>query len=195
MGWITFNKPKHITPTEYFKNTFANEPNHELLDVAIVKRTQCYMAVKLKDTGEVIALVYMLTYARGYYNFGYKSMSEFCGPNISECPKRILKLLSPLNDENDPNGWAREWRKRCQDNIDGRTAGVKVNEGDIIKLEKPIGFTSGYDFQYFRKQSRRNRWTAMVEVNNDKGGMELMERGTVRFKAGNFKFEIHERLN
>lgn len=190
MGWITFNKPKHITPTEYFKDMFANEPNHELLDIAIVKRTQCYMAVKLKDTGEVIALVYMLTYARGYYNFGYKSMSEFCGPGIDECPKRILKLLSPLNDENDPNGWAREWRKRCQDNIDGRTAGVKVNEGDIIKTEEPIGFSNGGKYHFFRKQSRQNRWTAMIEV-----GGRLIDSVTVRFKAGNFKFEIHERLN
>jgi hypothetical protein len=195
MGWITFNKPKHITPTEYFKDMFTREPNHELLDIAIVKRTQCYMAVKLKDSGEVIALVYMLTYGRGHENFGYKSMSEFAGPNISECPKRILKLLTPLKAEDDVNGWAIEWRKRCQDNIDGRTSGVKVKEGDIIKLEETIKFSNGGEYKYFRKQSRTNRWTAMEEVNTDGMKTKLYDSITVRFKAGNFKFEIHERLN
>ncbi|GIV43938.1 MAG: hypothetical protein KatS3mg035_1061 [Bacteroidia bacterium] len=143
MGWIIFHKPKDVSPSDYFRNVFSSEPNHELIDIAIVKRTQCYMAVRLRDTGEVIALVYMLTYGRGWNNFGYKSMSEFCGPAISECPKRILKLLSPLNDENDPNGWAREWRKRCEENAQRGTKGLKVNEGEIIKVEKELEFSNG----------------------------------------------------
>ena len=186
MGWTTFNKPKHISPSDYFRNSFSHEPNHELLDIAIVKRTQCYMAVKLKDTGEIFAFVYMLTYGRGQENFGYKDMTEFAGPNISECPKRILKLLSPLDAADDKNGWAIEWRKRCWDKINSKTSNPKVKEGQIIKLEEPINFSNGGGYQFFKKQNRRNRWTAMFMTN----GGELIEASTVRFMAGNFKYEI-----
>lgn len=186
MGWTTFNKSKHISPSDYFRSTFAHEPNHELLDIAIVKRMTAYMAVRLKDTNEVICFVYLLTYSKDYYNFGYKDMTEFCGPCQAECPKRILDLLTPLDEKDENNNWAVEWRKRCYDKINKKASLPKVKVGDIIKLDEPIGFTNGAKFQYFKKEERRNRWIGMFA---DKVG-NLIHSSTVRFMASNFKYEI-----
>jgi len=187
MGWTTFNKSKHISPSDYFRSTFANEPNHELLDIAIVKRMTAYMAVRLKDTNEVICFVYLLTYDhKSYHNFGYKDMTEFCGPCQAECPKRILDLLTPLEDKEE-NNWAIEWRKRCYAKIDKKASLPKVKVGQIIKLEEPIGFTNGGEYQYFKKQERINRWVGMFI---DKAGELVVSYSTVRFIASNFKYEI-----
>ena len=47
-----------------------------------------------------------------YYNFGYKDMDETCGPYKFDCPKSILDLLTPTE-----NDCANEWRQACYDTI------------------------------------------------------------------------------
>jgi hypothetical protein len=187
MGWTTFNKPKHISPSDYFRDAFKHEPNHELLDIAIVKRMTAYMAVRLKDTGEVIALVYMLTYSRTWDNFGYKDMSEFAGPVQSECPKRILELLTPLPDNDDSSTtWAKNWRERCWAKINNRTSKPKVKEGDVIKVSEPLEFRSGISYDTFQKTSRTNVWKPVFEISG-----EFREIGNlVKFQANKFKYEV-----
>lgn len=191
MGWITFNKPKHISPSDYFRDMFKNEPNYELLDIAIVQRTECYMAVRQKDTGKVFALVYLLTYGRGWDNFGYKDMSEFAGPGASKCPKRILDLLSPLTDEDDPNGYARDWRSRCLEAIDKRKVNGKLKAGDVIKLNREIQFSNGGKYQTFMKLDSRNCWMAMYEGNDGK----LYNHVRVRFTLTHLEYEKIENPN
>lgn len=185
MGWTTFNKPKHISPSDYFRNQFKNEPNYELLDIAIVKRMTAYMAVRLKSTGEVYALVYLLTYSNSWDNFGYKDMSEFAGPVMSECPKRILELLTPLSDSED-NDYARNWRERCWANINNRSSKPKVKEGDIIKLSEPIEFRSGVSYDTFKKTSRINVWKPVFEI----GGEFRESSNLVKFQANKFQYEV-----
>lgn len=185
MGWITFNKPKHISPSDYFRDSFKNEPNHELLDIAIVKRMTAYMAVRLKDTNEVIALVYLLTYSNSWDNFGYKDMSEFAGPVQSECPKRILELLTPLSDSED-NNWARNWRERCWAKINDKASKPKVKEGDVIKISEPLEFRSGASYDTFRKTARINVWEPVWEI----GGEFKGSGSRVKFQANKFKYEV-----
>jgi hypothetical protein len=186
MGWITFNKSKHISPSDYFRDTFKGEPNHELLDIAIVKRRTAYMAVRLKETGQVIAFVYLLHYGRGWDNFGYKDMTEFSGPSVSECPKRILSLLTPLDDEKDPNGWARDWRKRCMDIIENKASKKKVKVGDVIKLTEELTFNSGLKHDFFRKTERTNVWVVTYQI-----GSEFRDSyNKVRFQANKFDYEV-----
>lgn len=43
-------------------------------------------------------------------NFGYKDMDETCHPYQYDCPKGILDLLSPTENEN-----ALEWRRKCNE--------------------------------------------------------------------------------
>ena len=45
--------------------------------------------------------------------WGYKDMDETMGPSASQCPKSILKLLSPTTST-----YANNWRERCQRNAE-----------------------------------------------------------------------------
>ena len=137
---------------EWFTNNMSGEAT--ILDIAIVKRNTLYAAIRNDKTQEVFCYVYLLRWSRERgYNFSYKPMTEFVGPCESECPERILKVLTALNDQNDPSGYAREWRKRCKETIEKRK---ELSKGEFaIKANEPINFTSGANYQYFKKIGRR----------------------------------------
>lgn len=147
MGWTSFSMRRPIK--EWFKDEISDK--YEALDIALVKRQTLYAAIKNKETGQIFCVVFLVRWTRGYYNFSYKDMDEFCGPGVSDCPMRIIKLLSPLNDEDDPNHWARDWRARVEKYHNDRK---KIKNG-VIKTAEPVPFTSGQCFQYFKKVGRR----------------------------------------
>lgn len=65
-----------------------------------------------------------------WFNFGYKAMSEDCGPYYYDCPKTILDLLTPTDNEN-----AVSWREECRK----RLAKPKLSDlpvGTIIKFKR-----------------------------------------------------------
>jgi hypothetical protein len=92
---------------------------------------------------------------KDYYNFGYKSMDEFCGPVDSKCPAKLLAMLSPFKPEAlvkpprtegsnyDPPAfaeWAAAWRERCRANLVNRAALVV---GGRYVPPYPLKFTDG----------------------------------------------------
>lgn len=77
-----------------------------------------YAALKHTDkrTNEVVNVgVVILTSSdlKSGFNFGYKDMDETMGPGYYDCPKSILNLLSPTDNE-----CALEWRKNCIENAE-----------------------------------------------------------------------------
>lgn len=66
-----------------------------------------YGAVKLKKTGDIVALI-MLTSERDNFWFGYKDMDESMHPYYYDCPESILKLLSPTDCASSIS-----WREEC----------------------------------------------------------------------------------
>lgn len=91
-----------------------------------------YAAVKsLNKTNDfecVTAVVCLTsTNAKDYYNFAYKDMDESMGPYKYDCPKSILDLLAPTENE-----YANEWRKQCYANL-----AAKKDKNSLSKL--PIG--------------------------------------------------------
>ena len=68
---------------------------------------------------------------KDYYNFSYKDMDESVGPGCYDCPKGILDLLSPTENE-----YALAWRARC------REKSAKKNELSAL----PIGAVIEYDW-------------------------------------------------
>lgn len=85
--------------------------------------------------------VVMLTSAKRkgiYSNFAYKLMDESMGPRECDCPKKILKLLSPTESE-----WANEWRKKCEENqkkvsLSSLAVGTKIKwNGKILEKCAP----------------------------------------------------------
>jgi hypothetical protein len=151
MGWTSYNMNKPIK--EWFKDQWDyDDSDYEVLDSALVKRQTLYGAVKQKSTGEIFCAVYLIRWTRGYYNFTYKDMTEFAGPVEYECPPKIFKLLTPLNDENDPNGWARKWRGKVEKLHETRK---RLSKGAVIKLKEPVKFTNGKSYQYFLRRGKR----------------------------------------
>ena len=183
MGWLTFNKPSHISASDYFLKEYSWGDNHELLDIAIVNLRTAYMALRIKNENRVIAFVYLLHYSKtGWDNFGYKDMSEFCGPNEASCPERIMKLLTPLN-EIEIGGFADEWRKRCIAKIEIRKKQIKFKEGIIIKTKDPVLFNIS-TAQYFKREGKR--WKPLIEID----GELVRLNWYARFNPRNFQPEI-----
>jgi hypothetical protein len=143
MGWTYTRKPNHISVKDYlinysgcFKWSEDSPYRYTVLDSAIVNLTTFYAAVERvhKTTGEreVWAAVFLLGYGRRSFddhNFGWKDMDERCGPVESSCPERILKLLTPTDNE-----YANEWRKRCWANIEARKVRPKIEKGTQLEL-------------------------------------------------------------
>lgn len=77
-----------------------------------MKGTTYYAAV---DNGEgvvfgVVALTAGQCKDDPYFNFGIKSMDETMHPYFYDCPKAILDLLTPTDNEN-----ALKWRAKCRE--------------------------------------------------------------------------------
>jgi hypothetical protein len=158
MGWITYHRPAGQTDREHFTAELINPNEREILDCATVKNV-FYAAVQDKKDGQVWALVVLIQRTRGYQNFGYKDMDETVGPCYYDCPARILDLLTDTESE-----YAKQWRESCRKTIaakaEARSSTVKVTDGTVIKLAKPLHFQGGYEAQEFKLRviGRARRW-------------------------------------
>ncbi|MCL6560684.1 MAG: hypothetical protein K6U74_18200, partial [Firmicutes bacterium] len=95
---------------------------------------------------EVIAYVCLLHYTPSYINnFGYKDMEESMGPYQYDCPERILRLLTPTENE-----YALKWREKCWENIQKRKARPRLTEGAVIEFAEPISFADGWEEKVFQ---------------------------------------------
>ena len=150
MGWTETHYPKGMKFIDFVKEEFEyynKKRKLTILDAALLKRREGYVACEAinKETGEriVFAVAMMIRWHKGYYNICYKDMDESMGPNISNCPERILKLLTPTKYE-----YAIEWRKRCWDNIkkkkELRKIWKKINPGTKLKFKNKLHFVNGY---------------------------------------------------
>ena len=140
MGWTTTYKPKGETVLEFFTRagvfTWSDDNPHtyRILDSAVVKFNTFYAAIEQthKETGErhVWAVVILVRHypKDPHYNFGWKDMDESCGPYETNCPERILKLLTPTDNE-----YALGWRKACWANIEKRKARKNLPPGTVLR--------------------------------------------------------------
>ena len=133
MGWLFFELRGKGSTRDYFENQLNWENDagkQEPLLISIVHRKTLYAAVKhtpkpgtpihefTKGKPYVFAVICMLRYCpKAEYNFGYKDMDETCGPVDKDCPRKILELLTPLEEwlPADSYGfkWAADWRVEC----------------------------------------------------------------------------------
>ncbi len=151
MGW-TYTYRGNTPVKEFLASRVNCENEHarwQIQDIAIVRMRTAYMAVEIirrnQETGalnettrEVVALVFLLDYRPNDRNFdtGYKDMDETMGPCESECPERILQLLTPTTHE-----YALAWRQRCWDNIAQRKS-FRFSKDDVLETQ-PISFMDG----------------------------------------------------
>ena len=126
----------------------------------------CNKANGYERVGAAVCLT--STNQKDYYNFAYKDMDETCGPYKYDCPKGILDLLSPTDNE-----YALEWRKQCYDSIAKKknpNSLGKLPVGTIIKVVMPFNTKYFREGQEVRLQKRtkwgsnRTEWITMNGV-------------------------------
>lgn len=109
-----------------------------------------YAAVAHQALDTVFGLVVLMhrnPSPRVHYNFTYKYVEEGMGPNESDCPKVILDLLTPTDNE-----YAQQWRARCQQNIDSPPPAVKP--GTVIEFARSLRFGDGVEASVLKFEGR-----------------------------------------
>ena len=160
MGWTFTHRPKGQSTIEFFKESFDGEAGR-VLDAAAPSFTETYVAYELLDKqGErrgVIAIV-CLTQWRHHdtLNFGYKEMSEACGPCATGCPVRILEQLTEYDFGSEKaNRWSLEWREACWERVRRQRARPSLSRDDLIWFPEPLTFTSGARHQVLQVRNPR----------------------------------------
>lgn len=149
MGWTYDHKPANVSASEYIRGLFREGA---VVDIAIVKFREAYVAVRNK-AGEVYCAVFLLNYApNDYFNFGYKDMDETMHPYVYNCPKRILDLLTPTDNEH-----ALKWREECRKRLAKAASKPKLKTGHYIIFDRPISFNNGDILDAFYIQDARRR--------------------------------------
>lgn len=141
MGWLYFQKPPSIK--QWFEELLSGErreyiegrpwgecpllATHKCLASSVGLKV-AYAAVERTpvngDPVEVFAVIFLLGYApKEHFDFGYKDMTEHDGPYYHECPERILKLLTPTDNE-----YALKWRAACR----AHNARYRPHAGDKV---------------------------------------------------------------
>lgn len=158
MGWTGTNKGQKSTK-EFFIDEFGytkdNGDYGKVIDVKS-KGNVSYLAYKTKrgETITVSAIVCRTSRSRGYYNFSYKNMHENEHPYFYDCPKSILDLLTPTENEA-----ANRWRELCHERLNKN---IKVKNGDVIKFENKFRFGKfGQDDTFKCSDPKRGIYYAM----------------------------------
>lgn len=139
MGWTSYS-------ATYYKNgkvdrkaeidSLFNRDGYSVLKSTMVGTTY-YGAVKYlnRQGKEVVFGLVCLTRVdnKDYYNFSYKDMDETMGPYAYDCPKSIIKLLTPTDNE-----FALKWREKCLNKGKVETTAQKLSKlpvGTRIKFK------------------------------------------------------------
>jgi hypothetical protein len=176
MGWTEYHasyyKNGKVDRKAEMDSTYNWEDENrkvEVLKSSMVGSTY-YAAVKSinKINGyEHVAAAMCLTSTNknDYFNFAYKDMDETCGPFKCDCPKGILDLLTPTENE-----YANEWRKQCYANLAAKKNPNALNKlpiNTVIKVIMPFNTTYFKAGQEVRLQkckkwaSNRTEWITM----------------------------------
>lgn len=147
---------------------------------AAIKRTK--FATETEAENVCIFAVIVLTSVdnKEWFNFSYKDMDETMGPYQYNCPKSILDLLSPTDNE-----YAIEWRKRCHEVLEEKknpNALGNLPVGSEIKYvnhkgEKITLFKHPAAYQFKRPFWMCMDRNAYVSPKNIPSNYEVIKRG------------------
>lgn len=189
MGWLVRNDPLPygVTPDAYLRRTCeaytaeATAKGHgcKILASAFVGSTW-YAAAEItrgadgdKPARKFVTAFVFLT-SGGSREFGYKDMGEESGPCEAACPKRILDMLTPV-DQLPYQGYAADWRARCEAQRAKRAeqsrATRKLSVGMVLRFAKPIKFRGGAEACEFRIVPTPSRARGIILSQLDGGGL------------------------
>lgn len=180
MGWLYMRSlAGYATPKAYLDAQFTYDRDtgcSRVLASSLVGRRTYYAAVEwitaVSEAREVWGLVCLVRHNprdREGLVFGYKDMSESMGPCESECPARILDLLTATE-----NTHALDWRARCRSNLAlkaQRAAKPTPKPGDVVVLAEPLQFRDGRTFSRFEAVAWPGRGRSSLVFRSELGGL------------------------
>ena len=104
MGWTTIRHSGDVIK-DLYKCMIGHDENFEILEHSL-KKNVIYTETKNKKRNIIYAEVFL--YSIKDREISFKGLTEFSGPYNYNCPKKILKMLSPTDDI-----YALEWRRKC----------------------------------------------------------------------------------
>lgn len=168
MGWTYCERPDGQTIKEFFARRFGwDSPTttQRLVGCSVVALRTAYLAIRQTDktTGVSLinAVVCQLDYApHDRFNQGFKDVEESMGPIEDACPRKILDLLSPVEDlyeGGNASDWAAAWRARCQTRIERAAKRPSLKTGAYLIFDEPMAFASGEKRAVFYIRDARRR--------------------------------------
>ena len=164
MGWLFQHDPID-DPLSYLTKKYNYDcETHTLqtLDGARAGNT-VYLAIRSTDkkTGcsYVFAAVILISNTKKD-GFGYKEQDEGMGPHQYDCPQRIMRLLSPIDDL--PHArYSADWRAGVaawhENNRKQRQRRNSLRVGSVVTLPHAIRFPDGFTAPRFRVAHFRRR--------------------------------------
>lgn len=129
-----------------------------------------------ENARETFAAIFLTsTNMKDYFNFSYKEMTENSGPYKYDCPKGILDLLPPTDNE-----YALNWREECYKKIAAKkdpNALKNLPVGTKIKVIMP------FDTRYHSKGDE----VILVKCWNWRGNRTAWYKGSMKFTASLMK--------
>jgi hypothetical protein len=163
MGWLFQHEPlRHETPAEYITRQFTHESDTQattVLATATVGQV-IYGAVRVhaKAANTTIVLGMVVLFKNNARDgFGYKDMDETMGPVECDCPERIMRLLTPIEELPGP-GYAADWRKRVAERHAAqrqtREKSQQLHPGAVLRFPAPLQLNNGHSSSAFRVTGR-----------------------------------------
>lgn len=159
MGWMSLTENamgEHNTPKAYLDDKLTWEETDKgrsfgcrLIESACVLNKTYYAAVesyasdKPSSITAAVILVRWNPRAKDGYIFSHKDMDETMGPSMAECPMRILRHLSPIDEP-----YALDWRNKCFKYH--RLQSRALKNGDLIQFPEAICFGNDEKLRKFR---------------------------------------------
>lgn len=183
MGWTVGSKPDNVMEwvrKQYAATSEVEQISQRCLDAAMVNMREIYVAVEQRDkygittvTADVIVIQFTNEKDEGfnYPQMGYKAVTENAGPNETNCPERILKLLTPTE-----NKWANEWREKCRATLERRKSAKNLQVGDYIQFETPIHFSNQDPCDIFKIENGFNGKKRLTAVSSTTGERMFMAK-------------------
>lgn len=191
MGWTSYHathyKKGKVDRKAECDALFAD--GYEVIKSAMVGSTY-YAAVKHKE--DVVAVICLTsTDSKDYFNFAYKDMDETMGPYKYDCPKGILDLLTPTENE-----YVNSWRAACREHHAKKNNPNALNKlplgsiiqftlpydttmnkaGSVITLEKTDEWSKK---AYWRQQNRWVKWGSKLINSVTNGNYEVIKKGEI----------------
>ncbi len=172
MGWTYTYKPPGTKVRPFLRERFsqpfiAGEKDgfRILHDTATLRAYFAIVERSPQDgrTPVLFCLVCLTDHVREHYNFGYKDMTEACGPNII-APKSFFDVLERLIPEPD-GAYGADWRARSRAAYAHRSTQLALGPGQIVEFQDKR-------YRLLEKVPRRGFRVADLHT----GGRHLMSR-------------------